>query len=270
VLPFEFSIVYDSAWAPDTDAVIPSPELLDFEPAPAIWTVHEPDADSGALQIAESAGIRECSRHEARLARLEGLAKALDAVQSARVAALPAKVLVAAFYHWNDELQSELASPAPGVADNTEGVDHIARQNAVQSMAAGVYQRMIQAGLLAEDSPIATGATPRSPAPQRNGDRYFMVPDLAAGLPIAVARSEVPPLPWRSLLGAAVVLGAVMGPPLARKLRLEESWIAGPPVLWVLLGVLWWIFAPFGLLGWISVAAGVWALLGRYSRVAQA
>ncbi len=268
VLPFRLTIVYDT-YVPASDAhprplVLTAPQLAGVEVQRLLWTVDLGDREldaafiPGAAIAAAGSSARECSAAEAALVRLQALAQSLDDIASAQGTSVPASVLTECFVRWQGELQAshrrfvQLAEQEPVTEEFRE------QARAALDAASKVRQRLIQAGVIDEDTFAAAGGGEFIERDTVSSALHFEVVGRGTELEIVWPSDEGR---WPiSRPAIALGIGALtLLLWIAAHFSAARDWLAGHGHLALALaGTVWWLVAPLGWLGWLLVLTAAW------------
>jgi hypothetical protein len=211
---------------------------------------------SQATTAAGSAG-RECSAGEAALVRLQALAQLLDDIASAQGTSTPPSVLAECFARWQSELEAghrrflQLAEREP----MTSGALEQAR--AALEAGSKVRQRLIQAGVVDEDT-LAVGGGELALESADESAFYFEVVGRGTELEIVQQPGEPRRAAWRTAIASGIV-GITLLLWMAVQFAAARDWLAAHGhFVMAGAGIVWWLVAPLGWLGWPLVIAAAW------------
>jgi hypothetical protein len=256
-LPYRLTIVADGRLPLDGAGEgrfsLAAPQVLGMATKHSAWIVA-----GGPYRAAAAGGqrLRSGAMAELALLRLETAAAGLSEVADAVANELPTKVQAEAFRAWWHDFQAAAGRLAtlPATAERTQ------RRAVAEQAAERARQRMLAGGLLEEDDLVP--ATPAvEPAKSMLAESCYVADGDAHAITLVAA--SPPPIEEPSSAGWAAALAALS---LASLVVLPQprvrDWLAVHAALLVAAaGIVWWLVAPWGVAGWLLVAAAVWLSL---------
>jgi hypothetical protein len=263
-LPYRLTIVYDT-YLPSPTADIASlqvaaPVLLGMEVKQSLWTIEKDGAPRvfdgpKELHFAINDSVQASSLGAAELARLESIAHALDSVASAQAAELPRRILADGFLRWKGELTATQRRLNALLDQKRLTPDMTAQMQSTLDAAARAEQRLLLAGILSDSEVGETLRTQQRAEPAEA--TYYLVDGNPGELKISWTRSQGESMVARGTIALAILAAALL---LAVALQLSAAGDllrSHPASAWAVLGVAWWLLAPFGWLGWLAIIAAL-------------
>lgn len=269
LLPYQLTVLTEGGLPgtsqPLTRLEWPLPQLAELPLTSCLITVrglpsHE-RLPGGWLPATDQAQL--CSADEATVQRLQTLLRCLEESAAAQGRDLPGGIVAEAVHRWLTAIEQTLAR-MPHAGTLLEPALQTRLESARQT--AQVLQARNQWPRQGDETPPQSEAT----------ETRMVLDETEADTPALYLRSEQPLLdllaawpaspPWKrflpgdeqgllaALLGAAAAAAGLVG-----CFPRATAWLAGHVPLMVMLGgVLWWLLAPWGGLGWLLVLAGMW------------
>src|SRR4029079_6925402 len=265
-LPCRLTIIYDtflpSQTASRSPAPLAAPTLNGMEVDQSLWTIENYAAPSDSavptLQFARRDPARQVEPSAVEIARLETLAHTLDSIVSSQSAALPRRILAESFLRWKRELTAvhhrlnDLRDQKPLPIDST------ARIQSALDEASKAEQRLLTVGILSDSEVGETMRPLDSTSP--TAATYF----LAKGSPgvLAVLPKTAPAGPASSRIAiAGAIAAATILLAIALHFANRADWLTARPQLTLaMLGIAWWLLAPFGWFGWVAIFVSLWCV----------
>jgi hypothetical protein len=178
---------------------------------------------------------------------------ALENVAAAQGASVPTAVIAESAERWRGAAESVRRRILQNSDDWQPEDDE--RLTAAGQRAVRATQRLVQAGILDESETGATaGGAEEAPLPD---DRSFFR-GAANELHVSWSQPQAAPVPWRSVAAWCIAVSALLLWPVNRSAR-ARSWLNRHAHLAVAAaGLMWWLMAPLGWLGWLLVLAAAW------------
>ena len=230
-------------------ARIAAPRLRGLTVQRTLWSLDklEPATGSGAAASPRLAGDLE-----AALVRVECFARSLDRIADFPAGDLPPSVLGQIYRGWRRQYHLAQAALELRIReDSSNDKEFLTRLQTARQMAIDADRRMVQSGT---DVAVNEASVPVEDA----ASRTILLATGWQGSVGVRARSVASPGGFRwAALGGAILLGAVVWM-TGRRHAVSGRIAALAPALMALIGLGWWLLAPWAWLGWLPVAAAVW------------
>jgi len=252
LFPFELTVVFDGALvgsSPGSDLLrLAAPRLPGMLVEHTTWEIATPGRMPRFLS--GEAALRPCTADEAAVLQLEAAASSLEDVAAVQGADVLAPVLAETAAHWNGVYlgaKSRIPSTPPS--------QHAQRVEAAAALAARTRERLaeLDMNMAARDDFEADG-----PAVSNAASALFLEASGEAGQVTLSAAPTAGGANFMARFCAALFVGlAAISVPLSHWPPAQQWLSAHAHLVLALAGLLWWLFAPLGWLGWIAVLAAV-------------